>query len=121
MKKPKRWLLRIGLVGLALLILIILALALVPYEAKACVTAQCHIKKLAPEYGVSTETALRIAKCESRLDPFAKNHKSSAKGVYQFVNKTWEHYCTGNVFNAGDNVRCFMELYSKYPTWWQCK
>lgn len=35
MKQPKRWLLRIGLVGLALLILIILSLALVPYEAKA--------------------------------------------------------------------------------------
>lgn len=35
MTKPKRWLLRIGLVGLALLILIILSLALVPYEAQA--------------------------------------------------------------------------------------
>lgn len=35
MKQPKRWLLRIGLVGLAILILIILATTLVPYEAKS--------------------------------------------------------------------------------------
>lgn len=121
MKQPKRWLLRIGLVGLAIIILTIIAAALVPYEAQACVTAQCHIKKLAPQYGVSTETALRIGKCESRLDPFARNPRSSAKGTFQFIDKTWKHYCKGNVFNTEDNVRCFLQLYPKHPNWWQCR
>lgn len=79
------------------------------------------IRQLARVYGVREAVALRIGYCESRYDAMAKNKASSASGVYQFINKTWESYCAGEVFNAHDNVKCFMELYPKYPQWWECK
>ncbi len=48
------------------------------------------IKRMAREYGVNEETALRIAWCESRFDQFAKNPTSSASGVFQITKGTFE-------------------------------
>ena len=76
---------------------------------------------LAEQYGVEVDTALRIAKCESRYDPEARNSRSSAKGVYQFIDRTWSAYCTGDVMSPVDNIECFMQLYPKYPNWWECR
>jgi len=72
------------------------------------------------EYGVNTDTALRIAWCESRYDDYARNPESTATGVYQFLNSTWEYACTGDALNYKDNIRCFMEQYPKNPSWWVC-
>ena len=36
-----------------------------------------------------TELAVRVAWRESRFDPAAKNPKSSATGLFQFINSTW--------------------------------
>lgn len=71
--------------------------------------------------GVDPIAALKIAKCESRYIPTEKNKSSSASGLYQFIDKTWNKYCTGNRFNAEDNIDCFLILYKKYPNWWVCK
>ena len=84
-------------------------------------TVEGLIKEMAPKYGVNTDTALRIAFCESRFDPLAKNKNSTASGVYQFLNGTWERNCEGDVFNAEDNIRCCLEIYPKYPSYWECK
>ena len=81
-------------------------------------TIQEKIIEMSIEYGVDTQTALDIAKCESQFDPLAKNPNSSAKGIYQFIDSTWEERCSGDVLNEDDNIKCFMELYNKYPHYW---
>lgn len=78
------------------------------------------IRETAPKFGVDVEDALRVLQCESRLDRYAKNPNSSAKGVGQFINKTWENYCGGDVYDYQDNVICFMDVYSVNPQWWEC-
>ena len=84
-------------------------------------TVEEKIIKMSEEYGVDTETALRIAECESQFGKYNHNWEgSSATGVYQFISKTWENYCEGDVLNEDDNIKCFMELYNKYPHWWAC-
>lgn len=71
--------------------------------------------------GVDPISALKIAKCESRYDEAAKNKNSSAKGLYQFIDRTWKGYCTGDPLVAEDSINCFVKLYKQYPSWWVCK
>lgn len=85
-------------------------------------TPEQIIRRLAPQYGVSTETALRIAKCESGLDPNAKNPKSSATGIYQWLTGTWEYIGNpGDRTNAEDSIKAFLTHYPNHPGWWTCK
>ena len=79
-----------------------------------------RIANLASEHGISAKTALRIADCESKTGQQLFNKESSAKGIYQFTDRTWEHYCDGNVLNTNDNIHCFMDLYKQHPGWWKC-
>ena len=65
--------------------------------------------------------AFRIVDCESEFGTNLINPGSSARGVYQFTEKTWNHYCTGNVMDEDDNITCFMKLYPNHPEWWECK
>ena len=92
-----------------------------PQSKDKVMTVQEMIIYHAQRSGVDIETALRIAHCESRFNPKAKSSISSASGLYQFINRTWEHYCEGDRFNAEDSIKCFMKLYPNYPHWWQCK
>ena len=62
-----------------------------------------------------------IAFCESSFNPLATTELGSAKGVYQFIDKTWANYCEGDVMNYKDNVDCFLILYEAHPSWWECK
>jgi hypothetical protein len=36
------------------------------------------------------ERAVRVARCESKFNPTAQNRRSSAYGVFQFLNSTWK-------------------------------
>ena len=83
------------------------------------VQQEIYIQSLKSE--VDLEDAMRIANCESSFDQYARNANSSASGVYQFISKTWDNYCTGDVFNAKDNVQCFFKLYPEHKSWWECK
>jgi hypothetical protein len=48
-----------------------------------------------------------IARCESGGDPQAKNPTSSAKGLLQIIDSTWENFqCNGDPLNGEDNLRC---------------
>jgi hypothetical protein len=41
------------------------------------------------EWGSDASIGLKIAFCESTYDPKVKNSKSSATGLFQFINSTW--------------------------------
>jgi soluble lytic murein transglycosylase-like protein len=58
---------------------------------------------------------IRIARAESGLNQYAKNPKSTAKGIYQFIDGTWRAYCLadGNVYNFVDNINCFYKVLAK--------
>jgi len=80
------------------------------------------ISDLAIQYGVNPQTALRIAKCESQLNQYAKNPTSSASGVFQFTRGTWKYIgAVGSPFDAEENIKQFMIHYPKHPGWWVCK
>lgn len=73
------------------------------------------------ESGIAPCDAVKIALCESNIQERAKNTGSTAKGVYQFIDSTWDNYCQGDVYNHQDNIECFMNLYPQQADWWECK
>jgi len=86
------------------------------------ISIQEKIIKIASENDFCIETALNIAECESQFGKYKHNWTgSTAKGIYQFIDKTWEDYCDGDVLNDEDNIRCFIKLYNKHPNWWSCQ
>lgn len=78
-----------------------------PEEPKSVVDL---IKQYSEEYQVPYFLAYNLAKFESRFIPTNKNPKSSAKGLYQFIDDTWKNNCDGDVLNAEDNIQCAMRL-----------
>lgn len=52
-----------------------------------------------------------VALNESGFDPMAASG-TGPKGVFQIANQTWAGYkCTGNVYNASDNIKCARKIY----------
>ena len=47
------------------------------------------IGKAAKKYGQSKTAMVRVARCESNLDPCAVNKKGPYYGLYQFLKSTW--------------------------------
>jgi len=84
-------------------------------------TVREKIIKYSKEYGVNTEEALAIAQCESSMGTNIISKTSTSRGVYQFIFKTWDTYCPGDVYNEDDNIKCFMALYPNHKDWWECK
>lgn len=58
-------------------------------EAYAAAPIEQKIRIKAREYGVNETRAVKIAFCESRFDPKAEHHISTASGVFQFTRPTW--------------------------------
>lgn len=90
------------------------------------------IREAAHFYGVDHGRALRVAVCESGLNPRAANTRSSARGVYQFLDGTWAWISTlgapypyGDRFNPAHNVWNAMWLMSREDLGgsghWVCK
>jgi hypothetical protein len=70
---------------------------------------QQFIKDYSESYGISADTPLRIARCESGFNQYAKNKSSTASGVFQYLSQTWANTPEGrnglSVFDADANVR----------------
>lgn len=71
------------------------------------------IVKYARQYGVSEFLALSLADIESDYVPNAQNKKSSAGGIYQFINSTHRTFCEGDKYDAELNIKCAMKLISE--------
>ena len=68
-----------------------------------------NISAAAKKYGLSERTMLTMAYIESRGDPNASN-PSGAKGIYQFMPGTAQHYGLGNPFDQSANIEAGMKL-----------
>lgn len=81
-----------------------------------------YIVEQARIHGVDENTAVRIAKCESSLNPKAKNKNSSASGLFQFLIGTWQWIGAEEQgldrMNYKHSTDMFMKYHKKYPTWW---
>lgn len=78
------------------------------------------IKDIAPDAPI----LVAIASAESGFDCGIKNKASSARGCFQILKSTWiDAGCTGDVFNAEDNIRCAKKLFDNSGTtpWDQSK
>lgn len=72
---------------------------------------QSIITDAARRYGQNPDSALRIASVESGFDPSAQNKQSSAGGLFQFVDSTWDDYAPGkSKYDAEANADAGMRL-----------
>lgn len=60
-----------------------------PAAEKPC-DVVCIIRAVFPDN--AEDGAIRVAKCESGLNPAAKNENSSATGLFQIIRDTWNAY-----------------------------
>lgn len=99
--------------------------ALLKYQIVMSDTRRGTVKEIidqAAASGVDVTTALRIASCESNFKATAGNPSSTARGIYQFTEGTWEHIkATKSVYNEEYNIAQFMRWYPQHPEWWECK
>ena len=68
------------------------------------------IARKAYEHNVNPDMAVFLAQIESNFNPKARNPRSTAKGIYQWLDGSWRSFCEGEVFNPEDNVDCAMRV-----------
>jgi len=77
------------------------------------------------------DRAMQILECESHGDPYAKNPRSSAAGLFQFLSGTWDHaagqldlpsYAEGGPYDAAANIEAAAWLVFEGGGWghWTC-
>lgn len=55
----------------------------------------------------------QIALAESQLVPTAKNPRSSAKGLFQILDGTWDEFdCDGSPLSVDANINCAKKIYA---------
>jgi hypothetical protein len=84
-------------------------------------------KQLISNHNIPANLVWYIAIKESNLDVNAKNPKSSATGLFQFINSTWKEMCKrggmdiSGRFNEEKQVKVMLTyldfLYNKYGNW----
>lgn len=80
------------------------------------------IRSEAKAAGVDPSLAVRVAECESGVNPEAKNPTSTATGLYQFLESTWRHIGAETKGldrrNPEDNLAMFLKHFPGSPGWW---
>ena len=91
------------------------------------------IRTAARKHGVSEDYLVRIAKCESGLNPNAVNRNYYAgggnpTGVFQYLPETWNRiggrspYGVGNIYNAQDQANVTAWAFANgYSGEWACR
>jgi len=87
-------------------------------ETKCDFDAITYIRCAGEKLGMPNQDitkAIRIARCESNFNQYAKNPNSTAKGIFQFIDGTWRANCLkdGNVYDFKANIDCFWKVYQK--------
>jgi hypothetical protein len=58
------------------------------------------------------DMAVKVAFCESSLNPNAKSKGSTASGLFQIIRGTWKGYkCGDNPFDPDQNIACARKIY----------
>jgi len=71
--------------------------------------------KIRAVFGADGKMAIKVAFCESSLNPFATHKNSSAKGLFQIIDPTFKQFsCAGDPFNPDDNIRCAKKIFDKF-------
>lgn len=97
-----------------------------PYQGRTYTKeeVQALIIQYSQQYGISADVPLRVARCESGFNQFAKNRSSTASGVYQWLASSWRNQPasvngTVSVFDAEANIRAAVWLiaHNKISPW----
>lgn len=83
-------------------------------QAPQPTTAPLTVKdKIMQAWGpVEGPLAVKVAFCESSLNPEAAHTHSSARGLFQIIRGTWNGYkCEGDPLIAEDNIACAYKIY----------
>ncbi len=97
------------------------------------------IRSAAEEFDVDPVVMLNLAQCESGMRPEAKNPKSSAAGLYQYLDTTWNTgreparerlynrglapapYEPADVFDPVAAARTTASVIAEGGWWWECR
>jgi soluble lytic murein transglycosylase-like protein len=82
------------------------------------------ITAAARRYGQSPAEMIRVARCESSLNPRAVNRSSGASGLFQFLPSTWRTtpYASSSIFDATANANAAAWMWSVgRRREWACK
>jgi len=80
-----------------------------------------HITRAAEHANFNLSKALAIAYCESKYRYNVRNPKSTAKGVYQWLDGTWTSVAPAGTDPITDwrlNIDLFFKHYPIHPEWW---
>jgi LysM repeat protein len=72
------------------------------------------ITAAAQRYGQSPAAMIKVAECESGLNPLAVNRSSGASGLFQFLPSTWRTtpYASSSIFDATANANAAAWMWS---------
>lgn len=89
-----------------------------PISQENTETMQDTYKRICVAYSAELcELGARIIEAESNWNEKAQSSLSSAKGLAQFTNATWEENCIGDPLNGQDNIKCLLKLLNKGQSW----
>lgn len=93
------------------------------------------VRNAAGEFDVDARVLLALAVCESGMNPAARNQRSTAAGLFQYLDTTWdaartrlhdrgidaEPYSVGDVFNPTAAARVTANVVAEGGlSWWEC-
>jgi hypothetical protein len=87
---------------------------------------QAIVNAIESVFGGYGDQAVRVARCESGLNPNAYNASSGASGLFQLLRSTWSRtsYAGQSPFNADANIHAAHEVFTRDGnSWreWSCK
>lgn len=98
------------------------AVARWPGDAAAAIILACRTTGTG---AARCDEARRVALCESRMNPRAKNRHSSAAGLFQFLDSTWRRqgYPAFSVYDPYLNALAALRIRAHDGSWrqWECQ
>jgi hypothetical protein len=78
-----------------------------------------HLAQQVVKYGGNFYQLYKVIDCESSWNPNAKNPNSTATGLAQFLDGTFDGYCGGNKDDPKAQIHCLVVAWSgNKQHWW---